>query len=254
MTGFRRVRSASVALPVVVVFCILLLVASNWRLKNAVAAAHGGIAGGHGPGGNQNAYPDTEVARRTKEIEAIKDATILALAAWRKHGTPTPERISRRTQLYVRTLAMRRLKKPQYTGELTDEIIGILYKTAPLHDIGKVGILDNILLKPDKLTKEEFEIAKSHVVLGGKAIAAAERQIGTVNSFMRYAREIVTTHHEKWDGTGYPAGPQGNRIPWPAASWPLPMFNDALRTKRVCGRCFPRGGCKDHLRRPRQPL
>ncbi len=231
--GFSARQIMRVALPVVVVFCILLLVASNWRLKNAVALRTEELQEAMARVANQNTYLDTEVARRTKEIEAIKDATILALAAVAETRDTDTGAHLRRTQLYVRTLAAAAPKKPQYTGELTEEVIGILYKTAPLHDIGKVGIPDNILLKPDKLTKEEFEIMKSHVVLGGKAIAAAERQIGTVNSFMRYAREIVTTHHEKWDGTGYPAGLQGNRIPLAGRIMAIADVYDALRTKRV---------------------
>lgn len=222
-----------VALPVVVVLCILLLVASNWRLKNAVALRTEELREAMERVANQNAFLDSEVARRTREIETMKDATIIALAGLAETRDTDTGAHLRRTQLYVRTLAEAARGMPAYSGELTDEVINILSKTSPLHDIGKVGIPDSILLKPGKLTKEEFEIMKGHVTLGGKAIAAAEAQMGTTNSFMRYAREIVTSHHEKWDGSGYPKGLKGASIPLAGRIMAIADVYDALRTKRV---------------------
>ena len=112
-------------------------------------------------------------------------------------------------------------------------MITILFKTSPLHDIGKVGIPDKILLKPGKLTPEEFAIMQNHAELGGQAIAAAEAQAGTGSSFLRYAREIATTHHEKWDGTGYPKGLKGEDIPLSGRIMAIADVYDAVRTKRV---------------------
>lgn len=231
--GFTTREIMRVLVPTLFVASILLLVASNWRLKNAVAQRTEELRKAMERVADQNAFLDIEVARRTKEIEVIKDATILALAGVAETRDTDTGAHLRRTQLYVRTLAEAASRQPSYSAELSDEVITILYKTSPLHDIGKVGIPDCILLKPGRLTKEEFEVMKGHVALGGKAIAAAEKQIGTANNFMRYAHQIVMTHHEKWDGSGYPAGLSGDKIPLAGRIMAIADVYDALRTKRV---------------------
>lgn len=222
-----------VALPTLVVLVLIVLAAANARLKKAVAQSGEELREALARLANQNAFLDAEVARRIKEIETIKDATVLALAGLAETRDTDTGRHLRRTQLYVRTLAEAAARRPRFRKELTPEVIAILFKTSPLHDIGKVGIPDRILLKPGKLTPEEFEVMKSHAELGGKAIAAAEAQAGTGSSFLRYAREIVTTHHEKWDGTGYPKGLRGEDIPLSGRIMAIADVYDAVRTKRV---------------------
>ena len=108
----------------------------------------------------------------------------------------------------------------------------LLYKSAPLHDVGKVGIPDSILLKPGKLTDEEFMIMKTHAQLGADSLAVAEARLGS-NSFLRYARGIAASHHEKWDGSGYPQGLKGDAIPLSARLMALADVYDALISKRV---------------------
>jgi len=113
------------------------------------------------------------------------------------------------------------------------DTIELLYKSAPLHDIGKVGIPDRILLKPGKLTPEEFEIMKTHTTLGRDAILAAERLLPSPTSFLALAREIAWTHHERWNGSGYPRGLAGASIPISGRLMAVADVYDALISKRV---------------------
>ena len=113
----------------------------------------------------------------------------------------------------------------------------LLHKSAPLHDIGKVGIPDHILLKPGKLSEDEFEIMKSHTTLGGSSLEIAADRLGT-NSFLNLAREIALTHHERWDGKGYPLGIKGDDIPISGRLMAVADVYDALISKRVYKEAF----------------
>jgi putative two-component system response regulator len=139
----------------------------------------------------------------------------------------------RRTQNYVRALAKKLQANPKFASYLTDETLDMLYKSAPLHDIGKVGIPDAILLKPGKLTAEEFEVMKTHTTLGRDAIIAAEELIDAPSTFLRLAREIAHYHQEKWDGSGYPEGLAGETIPVSARLMAIADVYDALISRRV---------------------
>ncbi|MBF0165844.1 MAG: HD domain-containing protein, partial [Magnetococcales bacterium] len=116
---------------------------------------------------------------------------------------------------------------------LNDNSIKLLFKSAPLHDIGKVGIPDRILLKPGRFTPEEFEIMKSHTTLGRDAIEHAEQQLGMSVAFLSMAKEIAYGHQEKWDGSGYPRGLAGDAIPWSARLMAIADVYDALISRRV---------------------
>jgi putative two-component system response regulator len=113
----------------------------------------------------------------------------------------------------VRALARHLQTHPRFRADLTDENIELLYRSAPLHDIGKVGIPDRILLKPGNLDREEFEIMKMHAVYGRDTIMLVEKHIGGSNSFLMFAREIAHSHQEKWDGSGYPQNLAGRADP-----------------------------------------
>ena len=130
---------------------------------------------------------------------------------------------------------------------LTDDNIESLFKLAPLHDIGKVGIPDAILLKKGSLTPEEFEIMKTHPTLGGNAIAMAESGLPKPNRFLHIAREIATGHHEKWDGSGYPLGLQGETIPISARLMALADVYDALISRRIYKKPFTHADAVAHI-------
>jgi response regulator RpfG family c-di-GMP phosphodiesterase len=173
----------------------------------------------------------------TEEIRLTRDVSILTLASLAETRDNETGAHILRTQRYVKALAEHLKTHPRFADALTEENIELLYKSAPLHDIGKVGIPDSILLKPDKLTVEEFEIMKGHAILGADALRIAERELGS-NSFLSFAREIARTHHEKWDGRGYPAGLAGDDIPVSGRLMALADVYDALISERVYKAAF----------------
>jgi putative two-component system response regulator len=187
---------------------------------------------------DQNAFLEAEVARRVKEVQTVQDTTIMAMGSLAETRDNETGNHIRRTQHYVRVLAERLRQNPKHSKDLDDATIEMLYKSAPLHDIGKVGIPDRILLKPGKLTPEEFEIMKTHTTLGRDAILAAERQLDAPSSFLRYAREIAYSHQEKWDGSGYPEGMVGPLIPLSARLMAVADVYDALISKRCYKAAF----------------
>ncbi len=182
---------------------------------------------------DKNEFLEDEVARRMRELAAVQDVTIMAMASLAETRDNETGNHIRRTQHYVRVLAQHLANHPRFSAVLTPEDIPLLFKSAPLHDIGKVGIADRILLKPGKLTPEEFEDMKRHPALGRDAIMAAEKQLDTPVSFLRHAREIAYCHHEKWDGSGYPQGLAGDTIPVSARLMALADVFDALISRRV---------------------
>jgi putative two-component system response regulator len=187
---------------------------------------------------DKNAYLESEVIRRTREVQAIQDVTILTMASLAETRDNETGNHIRRTQHYVKALANKLRDHPRFAGYFTDHVIDLLFKSAPLHDIGKVGIPDKILLKPGKLTPEEFEIMKTHTTLGRDAIEQAERQLGTPVEFLKLAKEIAYSHQEKWDGSGYPEGLSGDAIPVSARLMAVADVYDALISRRVYKAAF----------------
>ncbi len=175
----------------------------------------------------------SQLLRKTEEVSQIRDVTIMAMASLAETRDNETGNHLKRTQTYIRALAMQLRFHPRFREFLTEDNIESLYKLAPLHDIGKVGIPDAILLKQGKLTVEEFEIMKTHPLLGGNAIAMAESGLPTPNRFLHIAREIATGHHEKWDGSGYPLGLKGDDIPISARLMALADVYDALISRRI---------------------
>ena len=174
-----------------------------------------------------------QLQRKTEEVSQIRDVTIMAMASLAETRDNETGNHLKRTQHYIRALAMKLRNHPQFRDFLTEDNIESLYKLAPLHDIGKVGIPDAILLKRGKLTPDEFEIMKTHPLLGGNALAMAESGLPTPNRFLHIAREIANGHHEKWNGSGYPLGLQGEAIPISARLMALADVYDALISRRV---------------------
>lgn len=179
-----------------------------------------------------NATLEAEVQLRTRELHAVQEVTIMAMASLAETRDNETGNHIRRTQHYVRALATHLRMHPRFSSLLTLEHIELLFRSAPLHDIGKVGIPDRILLKPGPLDPDEFEVMKTHTRLGHDAIAHAEKMLNTPDSFLRFAREIALSHQEKWDGSGYPEGLSGENIPTSARLMAVADVYDALISKR----------------------
>jgi putative two-component system response regulator len=181
----------------------------------------------------RNATLEAEVEKRTRDMAAIQDVTILALTSLAETRDVETGNHIRRTQHFVKALAERLKDNPRFSALLTDGYIHLLFKSAPLHDIGKVGIPDSILLKPGPLTADEFERMKAHTTLGRDAIEQAEKALGVEVEFLQCAKEIAFSHQEKWDGSGYPQGLAGDAIPVSARLMALADVYDALISRRV---------------------
>jgi putative two-component system response regulator len=179
------------------------------------------------------AYLEQEVARRTEEIKDVQDATILTMASLAETRDNETGQHIRRTQHYVRLLARRLQDHPRFAAYLTDRQIDLLFKSAPLHDIGKVGIPDRILLKPGRLDADEMAVMMTHTTIGRDTIVAAEERLGHSVPFLECAKQIAYSHQEKWDGSGYPQGLAGDDIPIAARLMALADVYDALISRRV---------------------
>ncbi len=194
---------------------------------------------------SQNAWLETEVTRRMRESLLVQDVSLCAMAQLTETRDPELGNHIARTKAYVQALARQLQSHPQYAAELDDIAVCRIIKATPLHDIGKVGIPDHILLKPGTLTVEEWEIMKTHSRIGGQTIGRATDEAWRANrgrmgdtkpeslAFLEVAQVIATSHHEKWDGTGYPDGLAGNAILLPARLMALADVFDALTTSRV---------------------
>jgi adenylate cyclase len=167
-----------------------------------------------------------------RELLLTQDITIESMANLAEYRDQETGGHIKRTRMYVRLLAEHIKRHDKYKHFLSNENIDILYKSAPLHDIGKVAIPDNILLKPGRLTEEEAEVMKTHSTIGHDVIESSIRKLGK-NSFLTIAAEMAYSHQEKWDGSGYPQGLKGDSIPISGRLMALADVYDALISKRV---------------------
>lgn len=138
-----------------------------------------------------------------------------------------------RTQHYVRAIATRLFEMGQCLDQINGQTIELMFNAAPLHDIGKVGIPDAILQKPGKLTDDEWVIMKTHTTIGENILSAAHLQSDQANPIINMAHKIAGSHHERWDGTGYPRGLKGKDIPLAGRIMAIADVYDALVSKRV---------------------
>ncbi len=182
---------------------------------------------------------DQEQARQIADLSAAQDVTILAMTSLAETRDSDTGNHIRRIQHYVQALAQSLKDHPRFAGELGPQAISLLFKSAPLHDIGKFGIPDRILLKPSSLSPEEFDIMKTHTTLGFEAIEQAEKALGLQAPLLRTAKEIVLSHQEKWDGSGYPQGLKGDEIPMSARLMAVADVYDALISQRVYKAALP---------------
>jgi putative two-component system response regulator len=181
---------------------------------------------------NENVWLQQEVERRLTAITRLQDASIWVMVSLAEFRDECTGNHIRRTQEYVKALAEEMARLPQYAELLTPQYIDLIAKTAPLHDIGKIAIPDNILLKPGKLTDEEFAVMKTHAQRGDDMLARAGGLMGDEAAYFDVARQIARSHHEKWDGSGYPSGLAGDAIPLSARLMAVADVYDALMTRR----------------------
>lgn len=180
----------------------------------------------------QNQNLEQKVIERTKEIALTQEVTMTSLATLAELRDKETGKHILRTERYIDLLARKLMNHPVFKDQLTESYVSLLSKSAVLHDVGKVGISDNVLLKPGKLTEEELEVMHTHTTLGRDALQHAEKLLGS-NSFLQMAKEIAYTHHEKWDGTGYPEGIKGEEIPLSGRIMAIVDVYDSLIGSRV---------------------
>ena len=172
------------------------------------------------------------VSIRTKQLTATQDMTVFALASLADSRDPETGEHLQRIRRYAQMIAEQLADNGPYAAIVERQFLENLYRSSPLHDIGKVAVPDSILQKPERLTAGEFEEMKKHVVVGGQTLERARRQVGT-GTFMDMAADIARYHHERFDGTGYCAGLQGEEIPLSARIVALADVYDALTSQRV---------------------
>ena len=193
-----------------------------------------------------------ELMRRTDQLISAQSAIISAFCSLVEARDNETGNHVLRTQHYVLTLCEKLSSHPRFSAELTQTNIPLIFKSAPLHDIGKVAIPDHILLKPGKLTPEEWRIMQQHAQFGADAIAAAEKEIGEGNaSFLSYARQIALTHHERWNGKGYPRGLVGDEIPLAGRLMAIADVYDALISRRIYKPPFEHAAAVEMMRKER---
>ena len=181
----------------------------------------------------RNRTLEEAVLERTRELELAQGVTIHALTALVESRDQETGGHILRTQHYVRALALQMRSDSRYLCALDDRVVDLVCKASPLHDIGKVAIPDAVLLKPAKLTPQEFEVMKTHTAIGRDALISAAGDPANTTEFLRYAIEIAGGHHERWDGSGYPHGLKGEAIPLSARLMALADVYDALRCVRI---------------------
>lgn len=176
--------------------------------------------------------------RAQKQLENARQVTIEAMASVAETRDPETGAHIKRTQHYVRAIAEELRRSGHYVDQLSDDTIELLFISAPLHDIGKVGVPDHILLKPGRLTPDEMTQMKLHAEFGRKVIFSTASRIDGDN-FLTIAGEIAATHHEKWDGSGYPRGLAGEAIPLSGRIMAVADIYDALISRRCYKDPFP---------------
>lgn len=215
---------------------IILLTARN-RVQDVVAGLSAGA-----DDFLSKPFDPAELAARVRSGERVlaletRDVTIFAMAKLAESRDPETGAHLDRIRRYCRVLGQQLLLQQSFAAELNSEFVRLLYLTSPLHDIGKVGIPDSVLLKPGRLTDEEFAIMKAHTTIGAETLEAAMRQYPEVQ-FLKMARDIALTHHERFDGKGYPHGRSGHDIPLCGRIVAVADVYDALTSKRVYKEAF----------------
>jgi response regulator RpfG family c-di-GMP phosphodiesterase len=222
-----------------VVFC--------WTLALQWGATYLILSRFHGEHTRKQMKSDEESMHRTKDLVRTRDAVIFGLAKLAESRDADTGHHLERIALYSTKLAAAMRKHSKYREQMTSQFVQLIGVSSALHDIGKVGVEDSILLKPGSLTPDERRRMQSHTTVGAKCIHDIEVRLGNSN-FLQMAQEIVKCHHERWDGTGYPAGLTGEEIPLAARIVAIADVYDALSARRVYKAPYPHEKCVDVIR------
>jgi HD-GYP domain-containing protein (c-di-GMP phosphodiesterase class II) len=190
---------------------------------------------------------DEQTLIKTRELVRTRDAIVFGLAKLAESRDADTGMHLERIALYSTRLATALRRNRKYRDVATGTFINTIGISSALHDIGKVGVEDSILLKPGRLTREEYSRIQVHTRLGGECIQQIERRLGNSN-FLEMARVIALHHHERWDGSGYPSGLRGEDIPLPARIVAIADVYDALRSERVYKAPKPHDECVEIIR------
>lgn len=185
---------------------------------------------------------------RDHDLAKTQNAVIFGLARLSESRDPETGKHLERIAHYSTCLARALRRHPRYRHQVTPTFVRLIGISSALHDIGKVGIEDKVLLKQGKLTSSERFLMQVHAALGGECIREIEQQLGSSN-FLQMAREIAMYHHERWDGAGYPEGLTGERIPLAARIVSIADVYDALSVKRVYKEAYPHETCVEIIRK-----
>ncbi|MDR1603898.1 MAG: response regulator [Gracilibacteraceae bacterium] len=192
----------------------------------------------------QNASLQTTVREKSKRLAEMENAVIGIVAELVEFRDSVTGGHVLRTQHYLELLIEKLLEENIYVEEFSGWNLDFLLTSAQLHDVGKIAISDTILNKPAKLTNEEFETMKTHVLIGVNAIERMEERTAE-HEFLRHAKVIAGTHHEKWDGTGYPYGLRQKNIPLEGRLMAIADVYDALISERPYKRAFSPSEAED---------
>lgn len=193
-----------------------------------------------------NLHLEERVQEQVEQISSAQLATIFAMSKLAESKDPDTGAHLERMREYCKAIALYLSKQPGHASVVDSSFVSSIYAASPLHDIGKVGIPDNILLKPGKLTEEEWEIMKQHPVIGANTLRAVHGQYPD-NALIRTGIEIAECHHEKWDGSGYPYGLRENAIPLSARILALADVYDALTSERCYKDAFDHETCRQTI-------
>jgi len=191
-----------------------------------------------------NLYLEDLVQKKVQEISDSQLATILALSKLAESRDDVTGEHIERTRMFCKIIAEELRNRSQYPEEVSESFIETIFHAAPLHDIGKVGIPDSFLLKADRLTSEEFEVLKSHALIGAKTLQTVHDQYPQ-NAIINMGISLARSHHEKWDGSGYPDRLKGEEIPLSARIMAVADVYDGLRSKRLYKEALTHDKCRN---------
>jgi HD-GYP domain-containing protein (c-di-GMP phosphodiesterase class II) len=223
-------------------------IAFVWTIGLQAAIAYFMLARLQGEHSRRQSQSDEQSLHHTRDLLRTRDAVIFGLAKLAESRDPETGHHLERISLYSTRLAAAISRDPKYSRVITPSFVRLIGISSALHDIGKVALEDSVLLKPGELTSDERFKMQCHVEVGAESIREIERRLGTSN-FLEMAREIANSHHERWDGAGYPTGLAGEQIPLAARIVSIADVYDALSARRVYKEPFAHAECVDIIRR-----